>query len=193
MTFEIIEREYDETAYVWRLGFRADATPYQPVGFDAEIPVSGWRKQIGNVENEAFPTFWGSISLHSRGAESDRLLGLLASYYNIPAPEAEKHSLFQKIFGNKSDTLAATWKFANRIECFAVGINSDPALITDDVVRLKLFLEDGIPNGRFAEIFFNIDMPQGFAALDEKDEEYRIDLVHWLSLPGQVNANPYSN
>jgi hypothetical protein len=73
-----------------------------------------------------------------------------------------------------------------------VGINSNPALIADEVIHMKLFLEDGVENGRYAEVFFNVDMSEGFAALNDKDEEYRTDLIHWLSLPGDVVANPYA-
>ncbi|AXB80191.1 hypothetical protein TQ38_026735 (plasmid) [Novosphingobium sp. P6W] len=91
----------------------------------------------------------------------------------------------------KSDAIEQGWSFANSIECFAVGINSNPALIADNVIHMKLFLEDGAKGGRFAEVFFNIDMPEGIAALNEKDQDYRVDFVHWLSLSGDVNANPY--
>jgi hypothetical protein len=56
---------------------------------------------------------------------------------------------------------------------------------------MKLFFDEGIENGRYAEIFLNIDLPEGYAALNEKDEEYREDLIHWLSRPDAVVANPY--
>ena len=55
---------------------------------------------------------------------------------------------------------------------------------------MKLFFDEGVENGRYAEIFFNVDLTEGFGALNEKDEEYRVDLIHWLSLPGNVTANP---
>jgi len=44
MTFEIVEAAYDETANCWRLEFRADAAPYEPVGFiaPAELKVIGF-------------------------------------------------------------------------------------------------------------------------------------------------------
>lgn len=58
---------------------------------------------------------------------------------------------------------------------------------------MKLFFDQGVENGRYAEVFFNVDMLEGFAALNEKDEEYRADLIHWLSLPGDVIANPYTS
>ncbi len=192
MTFEIVEKTYDEARSCWRLSFRADATPYEPVGFSAIIPVSGWREQVNGEGDDAFHSFWGPITLCSRGIESDRLLALLAEYYGVPAPPPTKGGLLGTILGRKDSGIATTWKFASSIECFAVGINSNPALISDEVIHMKLFLEDGVENGRYAEVFFNVDMPEGSAALNEKDEDYRMDLVHWLSLPGNVVANPYT-
>lgn len=190
MTFEIIEKEYDEARSCWRIAFRADAAPYEPVGFAATIPVSGWREQVDGDGENAFHSFLGAVTLHSRGIESDRLLGLLAKQYGILAPQ-KASSLLERILRKESHRIERGWSFANSIECFAVGINSNPARIADDVVHMKLFLEDGVENGRFAEVFFNADISEGFAALNEKDQDYRADLVHWFSLPGNVNANPY--
>lgn len=193
MTFEIVGTAYDEEASIWRLEFRADATPYEPVGFIANVPVSGWREQIDGEEGDAFRSFWGQITLYSCGIESDRLLTLLADYYGISTPTLKNKGFMGKIFGNKYHNVATELKFVKSIECFAVGINSDPSLVAEEPIHMKLFLDDGMEDGRYAEVFLNIDMPQGFSALNEKDEGYRKDLVHWLSLPGSVMANPYAS
>jgi hypothetical protein len=190
MTFEIVEKKYDAAASVWQLAFRADATPYEPVGFGAIIPITGWREQVNGEGDEAFHSFWGPVTLHSRGEQSDRLLSLMADYYEIPAPKELNQNVLSKILGRKHD---ATWKFSNSIECLAVGIESNPALIAKELIRMKLFFDDGIENGHYAEVFFDVDMPEGFVALNEKDEDYRTELVHWLSLPGPLTANPYSH
>ncbi len=192
MTFGIVDSAYDKSSSCWRLDLRADADPYDSVGFGAIIPVSGWREQIDGEGEDAFHSFWGSITLFSRGAESDRLLALLADYYSVPPPPPTNRGPLRNILGRKDRDLEKAWKFASRIECFAVGINSNPALVADDVIRMKLFLDEGVENGRYGEVFFNVDMPEGFAALNEKDAEYRTDLVHWLSVPGNVIANPYA-
>jgi len=192
MTFDIVEKGYDEAASSWRLGFRADATPYDPVGFGAVIPVSGWREQVDGEGEEAFRSFWGPVTLHSRGHESDRLLALMADYYGVAEPP-EKRGLLSQLFGKNVGISGATWKFADSINCLAVGIASNPALIADDVVRMKLFFDEGIDNGRYAEVFFDVDIRGGIGALNEKDEDYRADLLHWLSIPGNVTANPYAN
>lgn len=193
MTFDIIGKAYDKSTSCWRIDFRADATPYDPVGFGAIIPVSGWREQIDGEGEDAFRSFWGSITLFSRGVESDRLLALLADYYGVPAPPPTKGGSLRNLFGKRDRDIATAWKFANSIECLAVGIDSNPALVADDVIRMKLFLDSGVENGRYAEVFFHVDMLEGIAALNEKDEDYRADLVHWLSLPGDVIANPFAD
>lgn len=192
MSFEIIEKKYDESVSSWHLAFRADATPYAPVGFGAIIPVAGWHEQVDGEGDQAFHSFWGPVTLLSRGDESDRLLALLASYYDVPAPVRAKPGVLGKSFNHK-DAQVPTWRFADSIECLAVGIASNPARIADEMIRMKLFFDDGMDNGRYAETFFNVDMPQGFASLNEKDVDYRNDLVHWLSLPGNVVANPYAD
>lgn len=192
MTFEIIDKDYDDSASAWRLAFRADSTPYEPVGFYAVIPVSGWQEQVDGEDDDAFHSFWGSVTLHSRGVQSDRLLALMADYYDIAASQVMKPNLLNKIFSRTNDAMAKTWKFPSSVDCLAVGIASNPALIEDEPIRMKLFFDEGVENGRYAEVFFNVDLPEGFGALNEKDEEYRVDLIHWLSLPGNVAANPYA-
>lgn len=193
MTFEIIEKKFDEASSSWRLAFRADAAPYDPVGFEAVIPVTGWREQVDGEGDSAFHSFWGPVTLKSRGTESDRLLTLLADYYNIPMPHLLKRGLLSAAFGRKNSGPAMPWRFADTIECLAVGLASDPAMIADAVVQMKLFFDEGIEDGHYAEVFFNVDMPKGFGALNEKDEAYRADLVHWFSLPGNVRADPYAD
>jgi hypothetical protein len=193
MTFEIVETAYDEKANFWRLEFRADAAPYEPVGFIAVIPVSGWQEQIDGEEGESARSFWGPMTLCSCGIESDRLLTLLADYYNISTPVPKYEGFLRKVFGSKDHDVITKLKFASSIECLAVVVDSDPSLVAKEPIHMKLFLDDGMDNGRYAEVFLNIDMPQGFAALNEKDEGYRSDLVHWLSLPGNVMANPYAS
>ncbi len=193
MTFEIVAKDYDEAESLWRLAFRADAAPYEPVGFGATIPVSGWRKQVSGEGDDSFHSFWGSVILHSQGHESDRLLAFIAEYYEVPAPSAAKRGLLSRTLGREDIGRAATWKFTDSIECLAVGIASDPAVVANEAIRMKLFFDDGVENGRYAELFLTIDMPEGIATLNEKDEDYRSDVVHWLSSPGNVTANPYTS
>lgn len=191
MTFEIVGKIFDEQAMTWRLDFQADATPHQPVGFSADIPIVGWDQQVDNQDGEAFYSFWGPVTLRSRGNESDRLLALLAEYYGCPPPSPQRSNWLGKLVQITDKLLAKGWKLSSQIDCLAVGIQSDPALIAEEPVRLKLFFDDGERDGHYAEIFLNIDVPSGYCALNEKDEAYRQEAVHWLSRPGHVKANPY--
>ena len=191
MTFEVVAREYNRAASSWRLNFRADAAPYPyPVGFAATIPMLGWHEQVDGEGEEAFHSYWGSVTLHSRGQESDALLTLMADYFGFPPYEPARKSMLSKLLGRKDEPATVTRRFADTVQCVAVGIASNPALLEDEAISMKLFLDDGVKNGRYAEIFFNLSLQQGFAALNEKDEEYRGDLMHWLSLPGDVVARP---
>lgn len=190
MTFEIVDRRYDDAKATWHLTFSARATPYKNVGFAASIPVSGWHEQVDGEGEDAFHSFWRSITLRSIGDESDRMLALLVDYYEITSPREKSGGWVTKFIRTRDELLSRGWIFASSINCLAVGIASNPALIADHVVRMKLFLDDGLENGHYAEVFFNIDMPEGFCALNEKDEEYRADLVHWLSRKGAINAIP---
>lgn len=193
MAFEIIEKKYDKSTSCWRLVFCADATPYEPVGFGAIVPVSGWREQTDGDDDDPFHSFWGLVTLFSIGVESDRLLALIADYYKVPVPSLKRRSSLDTTYSNEGGDIAKAWKFANSIQCLAVGLNSSPALLADSETRMKLFFDDGIENGRYAEVFFNVDLPEGIAALNEKDESYRTDLVHWFSVVGDVIAHLHSD
>ena len=191
MTFKVIERAYDERASTWRLSFRANATPYEPVGFVVDIPVIGWKEQTDGDEDDAFHSFWGPVTLRSRGHESDRLLALLADYYGITSSRNRRNGWLSKRFQTRDTLLSSGWTFSQSIDCLAVGIQSNPALVADLPVHMKLFFDDGMENGHYAEVFLDIDLPQGLCGLNEKDQEYRTELIHWLSGPGNVYANPH--
>ena len=191
MTFEIVDRVYDQHESTWRLGFRASASPYEPVGFNADIPVVGWQEQIDDEEGDAFHSFWGPVTLRSRGPDSDRMLALLADYYGKSPSPNKSRGWPPKLFQTDDTLLSTGWAFSQTIDCFAVGIQSNPALIADNAMHMKLFFDDGLESGHYAEVFLDVDLPQGFGALNEKDEEYRAELIQWFSRPGHVNANPY--
>jgi hypothetical protein len=188
MTFEIVDPRFDEARDCWCLKCEADADPYEPVGVVIEIPMSGWREQVSDVGegDDAFRCYWGEVTLRSSGPPSDRLLALMADYYGVEH-EGPKWNVVQRLLGKS----AASTRFVTEVRCLAVGIASDPRSLEDASVHLKLFFDDSHENGRYAEIFVEVNLPAGFLMLNEKDEEYRTDLIHWLSLAGPVNANPH--
>lgn len=46
----------------------------------------------------------------------------------------------QNIMRKKNNVIDQGRSFANSIECFSVGINSNPALIADDVIHIKFLM-----------------------------------------------------
>ena len=185
MTFEIVEKRLNTAC--WHLTCKAEADPYGPVGFGVQVPMTGWHEQVEGEGDDAFHSFWGNVRLRSIGEESDRLLQLLADYYGIAPANGSKGGLVGRLFGKMTNPAT----FVTEIDCLAVGIASDPREIEAEQVHMKLFFDDGLEDGRYAEVFLNADLPSGIVMLNEKDEEYRSDLVHWLSLPGYTNANPH--
>jgi hypothetical protein len=191
MTFGVVDKVYDERTSTWHLSVRADATPYEPVGFAVDIPTAGWTEQVDGDEDDAFHSFWGPVTLRTRGEDSDRLLALMADYYGIESSSKGRSGWLSKLSNSGDALLRSGWTFPQSIECLAVGIESNPALIAEQPVRMKLFFDDGMEDSHYAEVFLNMDLPHGLCGLNEKDEEYRADLIHWLSKQGSVNANPH--
>ncbi|OJU16465.1 MAG: hypothetical protein BGN95_05640 [Sphingomonas sp. 66-10] len=176
LTFDIVDRKYDDSAKCWNLSFRADGGLYGIVGFGATIPASGWRAQSDTAEGVTFHTYWNRLILHSSGHESDMLLEVLVECYGYFACRGDESSIFYKIYQE-----IGQWFFVDAIDCVCVGIQSDPARIAEEPQHLKIFFTDGTEDDRYAEIFLDIDLPNGTAGLNEKDTTYRPKLVHWLA------------
>jgi hypothetical protein len=187
MTFEIAEQRFDEANNCWRLRCKADADPCGVVGFDLDIPMTGWNEQVDGEGDDAFHSFWGQVRLHSVGPESDQLIALMADYYGIAPGNRPTGGLLGRLLKSP-----ACREFVSDIDCLCVGIASDPRTIEAGPIHMKMFFDDGVENGRYAEVFLDVDLLSGFVMMNEKDEEYRADLVHWLSGLAGKNANPHS-
>ncbi|HUE78090.1 MAG TPA: hypothetical protein VMN38_00470 [Sphingomicrobium sp.] len=110
-------------------------------------------------DEDSIPLWWGKIALHSIGNESDALLALWRSYFQLPGVST----------------------FVKRVDCLAVAIEGDPTNLHAAPLRTKLFFDDGSADDtQYAELFFNLDLVGGIASLNEKDPEYRAPLVRWL-------------
>lgn len=129
----------------------------QPIGLRIASRAKDWEYQP--IEDEdALGFWWGKLTLSSVGTKSDALLTTWRKYFNLPG----------------------THEFSSEIECHAVALEGDPRRIRREVVRTKLFFDNG-DSDEYAELFCNIDLAQGFAALNEKDPEYRARLLAWCS------------
>jgi hypothetical protein len=128
-----------------------------PVGFSALWDAKDWTF-VPAQDESSIPLWWGSVTLSGDGPQGDSLCELWRSYFKIEGPS----------------------KFVDTIRCQAVALEGDPTKLKNGVLRTKLFFDNGIPD-EYAEIYYNLDLDGRYAALNEKDPEYREMLVKWIS------------
>ncbi|MGJ3648851.1 hypothetical protein ACLB0R_10300 [Sphingomonas sp. GlSt437] len=130
----------------------------RPIGLAIVSRANDWRYQrVENVQEE-LGFWWGKLTLLTVGAKSDALLATWRNYFGLPGASS----------------------FAREIVCRAVALSGDPRRMDEEVVRAKLFFDNGEPD-EYAELFCIVDLAGGFAALNEKDPDYRSPLVSWCS------------
>jgi hypothetical protein len=110
-------------------------------------------------KTDPIPIYWGHAALLSSGASSDSLVEIIDSIYG---------------------TKLAAKKFKQQISVEAVCLQGDPTHLDSDPIKLKLFFDSG-DDAKYAEIYLNIDLAQERASLNEKDPEYRKNIVRALS------------
>jgi hypothetical protein len=64
-----------------------------------------------------------------------------------------------------------------RLDLTSFALDGDPALIETEHVNFKVFHDDENNLGLYFEMFLHIDIPLGYVRFDEKDEEYRDNVV----------------
>jgi hypothetical protein len=118
---------------------------------------AAWEEQS---TDEGPVLYWGKGKLTSTGAESDRLVALLALHYGHNS-FSERHML-------------------NEVPFQAVCLEGDPRPQPTSNVRMKLFF---FPDDeqRYAEMYLNIDTRRQVLELHEKDNEYRLPLLRALT------------
>lgn len=125
------------------------------VGFAAEIHGEWVEKPL---EDKSATFYWGNVTLRSIGEPSDNFVEVLSKLYGVPS---------------KSSPMLA------EITAQAVGLAADPRRLLEVPVRMKLFFHSQI-EGRYAEVFLNLDVPGRVVQLHEKDQEYRQNVVRAL-------------
>ena len=136
------------------------------VGFEATIDAGEWEYHPPKDE-DSIPLWWGYVYLSSKGQNSDALIKLMRAFYQIDG----------------------SCKFVGQVRCQAVALEGNPTELNNGLVRTKLFFDDGVSEEHYAELFFNLDVPNGYAVLNEKDPEYRAPLMAWLSGEKMHDAN----
>jgi hypothetical protein len=126
------------------------------IGFNAVIPD---KEESG---------FGHGMILSSTGAESDNFLALLAAEYHVPLATDAKFC--------KADTIA----FVD-LEKMGKTLGKD---VNTFGHKMKLFFEsDGETEADYknAEVYFNIDKENNTIGFNEKDQDYRNDLIWFLT------------
>ncbi len=104
---------------------------------------------------------WGTGSIISAGAESDNLVSLLAITYG--------HNSY-------SDR-----RMLPCITAQIVCLSGNPELLPNQDLRMKFFFHPDGEEGRYAEVFVNIENANSVVQFHEKDNEYRLPILRALS------------
>jgi hypothetical protein len=126
------------------------------IGFIVELG-SEWKDRP--VEGGDATFYWGTVTLRSSGQTSDA---------------------FVRAFARKVGHQGAVPPMLAEIQAEAVGLNSDPRMIRQQPVAMKLFFHSDNEE-RYAEVFLNIDLAGKVVQFHEKDPEYRAHLIRALT------------
>ncbi len=122
------------------------------VGFAAEIHGEWVEKPL---EEKSATFYWGRVTLRSIGEPSNNFVEVLSKLYGLTSKSASMLS---------------------EINAQAVGLADDPRRLLESQVRMKLFLNSEV-EGRYAEVFLNLDVPGRVVQFHEKDQDYRQNVV----------------
>jgi hypothetical protein len=141
------------------------ATPRGDIGFAFDIPpAGGWHSQ----RDDDFVSGWADVTFRSIGAPTDRLLSEYETWFRLPSSGSSAVAM---------------------LKCLTVLIGEEARDLEDHKLHMKVFFDpdlligpkdDGDRSDMYAELFFNLDMPNRRVELREKDPEYRQPLVGWL-------------
>ena len=112
----------------------------------------------GLLTNRADNTSFASksVEFESIGIESDNLIRAMSKLYEQPIQEKFR-----------SDKLVVT----------SFPLNEKKAVLESGRFHFKLFFDDNNEHNLYSEIFLNPDLKKGTIELNEKDEEYRKNLI----------------
>lgn len=64
-----------------------------------------------------------------------------------------------------------------QLDLTSIALDGDPMLIETEHLNFKVFHDDEDKLGLYFELFLHIDIPAGYVRFDEKDEEYRANVL----------------
>jgi len=165
----IFEQNADGGTVTWIKGRALATLRDEVIGFGFEIPLNTWYASQKQEPDQ--PQFhWSQINLGSIGQATDKLVSSYAMWFN--RQEMRRPA-------------------ASRFPCGAVALEDGPPDPLRREAYFKLFFEisDGddapeVPteeHSSYAELFFNVDLRAKRAWLREKDPEYRLPLLRFLT------------
>ena len=123
------------------------------IGF--EVRLGGeWRRQ--EIDDSALVVFWGTGAIIRSGTESDNFCGLLQDSYGLVGSGRTMPGI---------------------IETTVASLGTDPERITEEPLKMKMFIEPDGEDDSYAEFFLNVDLRDQTVQLHEKDNEYRGNIV----------------
>jgi hypothetical protein len=128
----------------------------QDVGF-AILLEPGWKEV--RLEGVKLTTYQGRAVVESIGQRSNSLVQAIDRLYS---------------------TNAGVKEMGQAIRFTGISLGGNPSDLDAGPAKIKLFFE-GATEGRYAEIYVNIDVKVGSVELNEKDPDYRVSVVHALS------------
>ena len=122
-----------------------------------ELSVRG-QMRPGIVGDEIDKTaFYGSgVIVRGMGDITRHFADVLSEAYTLPVSIAEP---------------------LRRLDLTSFALAGDPMLIETEHLNFKVFHDEEDKLGLYFEIFLHIDIPSGYVRFDEKDEEYRLNVL----------------
>jgi len=96
------------------------------------------------------------VVVRSTGDTSRHLANVFSEAYILPVPLSEP---------------------LQQLDLTSIALDGDPALIETEHLNFKVFHDDEDKRGLYFEMFLHIDIPSGYVRFDEKDEEYRVNVL----------------
>ena len=63
------------------------------------------------------------------------------------------------------------------LDLTSFALDGDPMFVQTEHLNFKVFHDDEDKLGLYFEMFLHVDIPGGYVRFDEKDEEYRVNVV----------------
>jgi hypothetical protein len=104
--------------------------------------------------------YWGVGTYERTGVETDNFIRFVARTYGL--------------------TVTGDQSMIPNVHAQVVGLDSNPAGAAQAGAKMKFFFHSDSEE-RYAEVFVNVDIEQGFLEFHEKDNEYRLPLVRALT------------